>query len=270
MHRVLSDQDLCGKRVFVYGDTHGCLNELRQLLRAANVLDTPIHEDAIDDPATFPPLAPDCVVISVGDVLNKGPLNLETLRFVRDMGILAVRGNHDERVQFEITKARDAPARQWQQQSLPDQPAEQVLHGRYQYLRTGTDADLQFLELLPYTISLPLLNSIVVHAGLLPDTPLDEQKPTDMTLMRNIISMGDGKMQGVEGISKGVRWASLWTGPQHVYFGHDARRGLQQEAFATGLDTGCVYGKTLTGVFLTGDKRTVQVRAAKEYAPKRG
>ena len=60
-------------------------------------------------------------------------------------------------------------------------------------------------------------------------------------------------------------WASKWDGPCHVYFGHDAKRGLQMHGDkATGLDTGCCYGHSLTGVVLPG-REILSVDAERVY-----
>ena len=120
-----------------------------------------------------------------------------------------------------------------------------------------TQEDFQYVLDLPYSLRIPELNALIVHAGLVPGISLDKQKYLDLTHIRNITNnknLFDFSFTGIEKCVFGVPWVSLWNGPEHVYFGHDARRGIQNLPHATGLDTGCVYGKKLTGVIIDPSK----------------
>jgi diadenosine tetraphosphatase ApaH/serine/threonine PP2A family protein phosphatase len=73
-------------------------------------------------------------------------------------------------------------------------------------------------------------------------------------------------LSGTSRIDIGEPWIEKYTGNpiDHIFFGHDARRGLQQGNHATGLDTGCAYGRYLTAIILP-ERHIVQVQAHEVY-----
>lgn len=221
-------------RTIFIGDVHGCLDELQDLVKAC----------AVDWTADR--------VISVGDLVAKGPDSHGVLQFVRETGMAAVLGNHDSKL-LSIGPSATAVA--------PDtRAAEDDADHHTAVARTLDDRDWALLQSLPLYLELPALNVLVVHGGIRPGIPLDEQPRGLLMNLRSITAAG-APSNRVDG---GVPWASLWPGPQHVVFGHDAVRGLQQHPFATGLDSGCVYGRELTALILP-EKRLVSVPARRTY-----
>jgi hypothetical protein len=215
------------KRTVLIGDVHGCLEELLALLRACEVT------------------AEDQVVL-VGDLVAKGPDSLGVLALAQERGFRAVLGNHDA----HVLRVREPG---------PERPAK----GDHRKIAHRlSPRDWAWLEALPLTLPLPGHGVRVVHAGLLPGVPLEAQRREDLLNLRSITPEGAPSKRG----DAGVPWASLWRGPEHVIFGHDAMRGLQLHPFATGLDTGCVYGRSLTALILPEGRR-VSVPARRAYAP---
>lgn len=205
------------RKVLFVGDVHGCCDELTELLGKAGVFNND-----------------DIMVIFVGDICNKGPKNAETIRLIQKLGSSAysVRGNHEQAVLLRL-KQCDEPG-----MDLPN---------KYSWIRHLSVDERVFLEQLPFTISIPSLNVIVVHGGLLPGVKLLDQNPHIMLSMRNYVHE---RLTGSKNIDDGLQWASQWQGPQFVIFGHDARRHLQKHRHAIGLDTGCLYGFQLTGYLI--------------------
>jgi hypothetical protein len=66
------------------------------------------------------------------------------------------------------------------------------------------------------------------------------------------------------------RWHELHAGPELIVFGHDARQGLFRKTLkngrpiCVGVDTGCTYGRSLTGYFPEYDD-AIQVSARRLY-----
>jgi len=217
-------------RTIFVGDVHGCLDELIALLEELSV-----------DPSADR-------VILVGDLVAKGPDSVGVVALARERGFEAVLGNHDAKV----LSLRAAGAVEAARAGEPGAHAHVAAH-------LSLD-DWRFLERLPLYLSIPKLATLVVHAGFVPGVPLHAQPRHLLLNLRSITPDGEPSKR----VRDGVPWGSRWPGPQHVVFGHDAVRGLQQEPMATGLDTGCVYGGKLTALLLP-ERKLVSVKARKSY-----
>lgn len=215
------------RRTLIIGDVHGCLDELSALL---------VKCDARGD---------DDVVL-VGDLVAKGPDSQGVVQLVRERGFRAVLGNHDA----HVLKIRAGTLEKIPKKTHADAA------------RSLKEADWALLEALPLYLRLdPALRTLVAHGGLVPGVPLDQQERSTVINLRSITPEGKPSKK----IDAGVPWASVWPGPEHVVFGHDAMRGLQQYEHATGLDSGCVYGRELTALILP-ERRFVTVPAKRMYA----
>jgi len=213
-------------RTLVVGDVHGCLDELRALIEKAGA--------TVDDD-----------IVLVGDLVAKGPDSVGVVQWARERGARAVLGNHDD----HVLQARAGDA-----------------HAKSHHEKVAAalaDADAAWLAALPLwvRVSADGRAHVVIHAGMVAGVPIEEQEREHLLAMRSIDADGRASKR-----VEGAPWASLWPGPEHAVFGHDAVRGLQQHPTATGLDTGCVYGRELTALWLPAHE-LVSVPARRAYAP---
>jgi len=140
-------------RTIIIGDVHGCLDELRDLVRRCGGV-RGAH------------------IVLVGDLVAKGPDSAGVIQWAREAGARAVLGNHDA----HLLRHKPGTAR-----SGDD---ERPHHASV--ARTLRQADWRWLEGLPLWIALdgdgegegeggdPLASPghVVVHAGLVPGVPL--------------------------------------------------------------------------------------------------
>lgn len=211
----------------IIGDVHGCAAELAELLERVG----PSQADEL------------CFV---GDLVARGPDSRGVLRMVRELGARAVRGNHEER----LLAARAARRKGEQGPRLGA--------SHLSVFEALTEEDWAQLESLPLKIDLDQHSLSIVHAGVVPGVSWENQDPRMVTHLRSI---GD---DGTPSDRHGRLWGSLYQGPPHIVFGHNARLDVQLHAYATGLDTGCVYGGKLTALVLPAGSAVPPVESRRD------
>lgn len=219
-------------RQIAIGDVHGCIRELDDLLDKLS--------PGKDDQLFF-----------LGDLINAGPHSLKVLERLRDLPqARCLLGNHELRL---LQYHRDKDPR---------------ILKTYDFatLKTFGEAEWSQLSTFEERIYLPENNILLVHGGLLPNIPWEEQPLTVITQIQ-VIDPLTGKWGKRAEIPDGVRWADLWEGPPFVFYGHTPRKTPYPSRWALGIDTGCVYGGHLTACDLRTRKIT-HVKARKCYVNK--
>jgi hypothetical protein len=199
-------------RTLVIGDIHGCFYELQALLDKVG-------------------LGEEDTILSVGDLVDRGPETPQTLAFFRETpNARAIMGNH-ERKHMRVARGEVYPS--------ISQTISRFQLGEGEYPRA-----LQWMSDLPLYIDLP--EAIVMHGYLEPDLPLTEQESSVLC----------GTMGGERYLrSRYDRpWYELYTASKPVLFGHvnytNSSQPFVYKDLFFGLDTSCVNGKALTGLLL--------------------
>lgn len=213
-------------RTVIIGDVHGCAEELEDLL----------------DHVGF--CSGDRLVF-VGDLVARGPHSLKVLDIARATGALIVRGNHEQKlIDYEEERAR------WIR-GVPEKSGPKTAVGRIHrdLARALRPIDWVMLRAAPVWLDLPEHEARVVHAGVDPAVPFEKQSPMTMMRIRSVPEKSSTPKK------QHVLWGERYQGPPHIVFGHNAAPGLQLHPWATGLDTGCVYGGRLTSLVLAKDQK---------------
>ena len=167
----------------------------------------------------------DDLVVFVGDLVRKGPDSAGVVELVRSRpNVLSVRGNNEDK----------------------------LIHGRKD-LDAVTDPFDAYLDAMP--VVLLLGDAMVVHGGVDPRKPLSEHSLEDLLTFRSVPP---------EASYDGPFWFEQYQGPTRVFFGHTVLDAPFITDHAVGLDTGCVYGGSLTAYELTTGELT-SVSAEKTY-----
>jgi len=236
------------RRIFL-GDLQGCRDEFERLLEALAF-----------DPASD-------VLHPAGDLVNRGPDSLGTLRLCRELDARPVLGNHDLHLLQVHAGMRKAKRRDTLDELLAADDADELCAwlARQPFLRVFGDLYL-------------------VHAGLHPDwkdpaaelAGLDPLAPDARSAFAVRVRSCDAHGRPPETDDSSVLpppppyrpWFEHYDPDAHggrmVVFGHWAMMGLVLRPHLRGLDTGCVWGGKLTA-WIAEEDRIVDVPAARAY-----
>ncbi len=239
----------------VIGDVHGCADELRLLLSKLgwerSVL--PVEEEPWGTESWQHPEGRKAVFL--GDLVDRGPAVLDVVRIVRNMieavVALCVPGNHDVKL-LRWLRGKNVQVKHGLAQSIAELealPADE--RGRV----------ASFLDGLVSHAVLDEGRLVVAHAGL-----REEMQGRASGAVREFCLYGETTGETDEfGLPVRYNWAAEYRGQAMVVYGHTPVPDVQWLNNTVNIDTGCVFGGSLTALRYP-EREFVAVQAAREYA----
>lgn len=237
-------------RTIIYGDIHGCLDELKLLRSELNI--------SVDDRE-----------ILVGDVLDRGPFSNEVLSYAREQKLELVMGNHEYKyVRYKKHQLESVKTGRKNPMFLNED--------KLAIFQNLSDEDMVYLEAAPFFIKID--NLTVLHAGITNKIDLETATKKELEQVLRIRTLDENQnMLSLGRTAWNARfWSEWYDGNQGIIvYGHEAVSKVRIDKYSFGIDTGCVYGDKLTALIIHDTKDPmfnydiVQVGAIKEYAPKK-
>ena len=244
----------------IFGDLHGCAQELRNLL-------TNLGWERYELPDPESPWGTECwrsassltkvgrKAVFLGDVVDRGPFVLDTLRIVRNMvkagHAFCVAGNHDVKL-MRWLKGKQVQVKHGLEQSISE--LEQVAP-------EDRSKVASFLDGLVSHYVLDGGKLVVAHAGL-----REEMHGRGSGAVREFCLYGETTGETDEfGLPVRYNWAAEYRGKASVVYGHTPIPEPEWLNNTVNIDTGAVFGGKLTALRYP-EREFVSVPAAREYS----
>ena len=256
-------------RVIIIGDIHGCLEQFNNLLHKLK-----FHPEYDQ-------------LVLVGDLVNKGPDSIGVVKRAMALNAACVMGNQDAALLTGIARVREGEVDPSSPEHAEDpliQLAARFPEPQYAYLRNLPHVlDIPQYNIIVVHAGFNPLKSMaeqnvwdLMHMRRVtgdgraidsgshgtpwakrwrgfpsspPTFPLNSPVSASHHLTQNASTTTPAQNSYSTPTSSSSSSSSSNPVP-HIVFGHDARMGLQQEKYATGLDAGCCYGGELAALVL--------------------
>ncbi len=238
----------------IIGDVHGCFDELMELFAQ---LDYSVEKNSGENSSSGfsvkPPEGRKAVFL--GDLVDRGPKIPEVLRLVMDMvrdgTALCVPGNHDIKLLRKL-RGKDV----------------QITHGLANSLaqleKESAEFRGQVVEFIDGLVSHYVLDDgklVVAHAGM-----KEEMQGRGSGKVRDFALYGETTGETDEfGLPVRYNWAAEYRGRAMVVYGHTPVPQPDWLNRTINIDTGCVFGGSLTALRYP-EKELVSVAARATYA----